>query len=496
VEVQLNDKDISTLGDETNQKSIVKAYIVNGTNVIESITLQWNLDDDAWIVPGKDLAMPGFNTIKASMAGFKQAKAEETTIKADGDDKLKLIAPIKDGKLDLDILYTNGTAFTGLGEDSNHEFITANGAITTGSKIITLNDSKESTFVVTWISDDEAETYAYRMGGITSDSGNNKTTLDNLAGGKDITFSKVDDDEVISTAGIKLKLETADQNTGIATINVTATSGTVYLDKIVTKEGMKIQLPFISVAPSTTDGAININATVNATAFVMNVTEENSDNNVNAGESFTVTINPDASDGPMAKSLSASAGTALETEDGSDKWEAYVESEIATKTLLDKSGDAYTLTITYPGEESYADVYLSELAAQITVGDSPTTPGGKTIGNIIVRDSQVSSVANSNLLVVGGSCINTVAAKILGSNTPVCGAQFTTLTGVEAGQYVIKTIASPYATGKVATLVAGYEMAETSKAATDLVNNAASYQATAGMTYKGTLTTVATAQTA
>ncbi|MDP3026482.1 MAG: hypothetical protein Q8N63_02150, partial [Nanoarchaeota archaeon] len=83
---------------------------------------------------------------------------------------------------------------------------------------------------------------------------------------------------------------------------------------------------------------------------------------------------------------------------------------------------------------------------------------------LIVDDSKIDTVKDKNLVVVGGSCINTVAAKLLGSDVPLCTAEFTAKTGVGAGQYIIKTYANPYTaadSGKVAMLVAGYEAAET-----------------------------------
>jgi hypothetical protein len=73
----------------------------------------------------------------------------------------------------------------------------------------------------------------------------------------------------------------------------------------------------------------------------------------------------------------------------------------------------------------------------------------------------MSSVAGKNLVVVGGSCINTAAAKILNSDSPLCGSAFTDATDVGATQYLIKTVQSPWSADKVAMLVAGYEAADT-----------------------------------
>ena len=128
-------------------------------------------------------------------------------------------------------------------------------------------------------------------------------------------------------------------------------------------------------------------------------------------------------------------------------------------TLDKTSTDQYTAMISYPDEQVTSLVYLAENAASITIdgqsGGSGT--GASTVTQpIVVTDSEVSSVSAKNLVVIGGSCINTVAAKLLGSETALCGADFTTKTGAGSGQYVIQTFESPYATTKIATLLTGY----------------------------------------
>jgi hypothetical protein len=118
----------------------------------------------------------------------------------------------------------------------------------------------------------------------------------------------------------------------------------------------------------------------------------------------------------------------------------------------------------------YADILFASVAAEVT-----TTGGGGTgvveLGSIAVMDSEIDTVSSKNLIVVGGSCINTVAAKLLGSDTPICGAAFTDKTGISSGQFLIQVFDSPYATGKVAMLVAGYEGADTRRAVTYLTAN-------------------------
>jgi hypothetical protein len=150
-------------------------------------------------------------------------------------------------------------------------------------------------------------------------------------------------------------------------------------------------------------------------------------------------------------------------------------------TLKDSSDSKRpTATISYPDNQVYAQAYVSSTDAVVSSGNSTTTI-------VPVKDSDIATVSTKNLIVVGGSCINTVAAKLLGSDTPICGADFTTKTGVSSGSYLIQTFASPYATSTVATLVAGYEAADTTNAVNSLKTNKP--DTTAGKKFTGTTAT-------
>ena len=120
--------------------------------------------------------------------------------------------------------------------------------------------------------------------------------------------------------------------------------------------------------------------------------------------------------------------------------------------------DQKVATISYPDEQVYAQIYIASESASITPGVTTGGGGGQVL---IVEDSKISSVNSRNLIVVGGSCINSVAAKILGSDSPLCTSEFTDATGVGPGQYLVQTVQSPYTVDKVAMLVAGYEAADT-----------------------------------
>ena len=89
------------------------------------------------------------------------------------------------------------------------------------------------------------------------------------------------------------------------------------------------------------------------------------------------------------------------------------------------------------------------------------------------------------MVVVGGSCINSVAARLLGVSAGTCGSSWSGATNVGTGQYVIQSFNSPYSSGKVALLVAGYEAAETTAASQRLVNLPTTIDTSVGNKYVG-----------
>lgn len=133
-------------------------------------------------------------------------------------------------------------------------------------------------------------------------------------------------------------------------------------------------------------------------------------------------------------------------------------------TFAKRTGDTdKQVEIWYPEDAMSVGFYIGEVSSEITPGSTGSAGGQISI----VKDSEVSTVASKNLIVVGGSCVNTVAAKILGSDAPLCGADFSTVTEVGAGGYIIKTVDAATAggtAGKVAMLVAGYNAADTTNA--------------------------------
>jgi len=132
-------------------------------------------------------------------------------------------------------------------------------------------------------------------------------------------------------------------------------------------------------------------------------------------------------------------------------------------TKEDRTNENGVATIAYPKSQMSLDVLFTEEGATSSSGN-----GTAILGSITKTDKEVSSIQNKNLIVIGGSCINSVAAQILGGN--YCSEAFTTATGVGADQFLIKVVENPYASDKIAMVVAGYEAADTTKAVEYLIN--------------------------
>ena len=124
-----------------------------------------------------------------------------------------------------------------------------------------------------------------------------------------------------------------------------------------------------------------------------------------------------------------------------------------------------------PSEQVYATISVKGKGTEVkTVEDTNVTTETPVLGGLIVKDTEINSVKDKNIIVLGGSCINSVAAKLLGLPEKTCAGDFSAKTNVWGGQFLIDTFVSPYNSEKVALLVAGYEAADTINAAKQVVS--------------------------
>ena len=140
-------------------------------------------------------------------------------------------------------------------------------------------------------------------------------------------------------------------------------------------------------------------------------------------------------------------------------------------TIIESPGnnaDDDKVVFRVPSEQVYAQI--SVLGSEEDTVETNVTfvkPTPAELGIAKITDGNIASASGKNIIVVGGSCINTVAASLLGGKA--CGAEFTAKTGVGVGQVLIQTF--DRGDGSLATVVAGYEAADTVRGVQHLLSN-------------------------
>lgn len=463
----------------------VMSYVTRGTSSsgkekIDKIILSWTADEDVFVTEDSNAIMPGFESLKLSMLEVVMPAEEVIEIGYDGDDSIEISVPIKDGVANFNLLYANSSGeFIGLGKDSTQRLVTSN----TSTLTFNLTNGNDEWFVASYASTSEAESYLLKVSSVsTPTSGSNKTTITNVVTGSPVCSDKSEGD-TCTIGEVTLTITTIFEEGSNEWVVLTRGSDSVSFHDLYTAEGLHMYLPF-SVANSTANtdrGAVTFNndptlstAGRNSDQIWLFFDEENKDETINGGTEFNITLN-DNSDGDLHVTAVDTGKSNLEYPD-TDNSVSWVSSELGTMVERIVSSDKGQATITYHGDETYARVVLT--ASDATVGGSP--------GSVpILLDTEISQAAGKNVIVVGGSCVNTYAATLLGSSTPLCGADWTAVTGVNAGEYLIQSFSR---TGdKVATLVAGYNIADTDTAATALTTQTVDTAPT--MKYKGTTAT-------
>jgi len=205
-------------------------------------------------------------------------------------------------------------------------------------------------------------------------------------------------------------------------------------------------------------------------------------------ETFTWTVQPSGSSvdqidmttsennyvGPAENSANLYTAFQLSSLDGDSDHKVGMTDYGVYLDHLNPSGndDPDELTFSVPEIQRFAQVF-------VTMGDVSASEGGAgtvmtdavnpiAVG-LAVLDKDAPAFGVQNLIVVGGPCVNSVAAELLGNPTE-CAAGFT------PGKAMIKSFEK---TGKVAILVAGYSADDTVGASRVLANHG-DYAAFAG----------------
>ena len=448
-DIELNDESVSG----------VQTLLTSGsTGTLNQVMLIWSADEDSFAADGSAVEIPGFKSIKLSYGGLTASANEEIAVKNGGSRYLELNSfPLKDATVTIPLLYGNSTGvFNGVGQDSTH-------LLRTGAAAITFAGDTDDMFVLSWSDGKDAESYVMRATNFKTDNSVDKVSFQVMKGDawSDVkTDANMSDTITVGNAEMTVGAISRSAKTVALTVSGNNNFNTLY-----SKEGMKIYLPF--AANTSAAGAVNFTAGAsgnmltghNGSSFYLVMSEEDKNGNKASGKNLTVTLSW-TSDAKAQVGAVSGGSLTNDLEIGSDdEYTNVIYSALATSYVYDQAGDQDTLKVTYHGEEAYGNFFLT--ASTATIG------GASKI--MIVTDSEVESVKDMNLVVVGGSCVNSVAATLLGSNTALCGDDFTAVTKVGAGKYIIKTYTSPYNSAKVATLVAGYNADDTKNALNKLV---------------------------
>lgn len=444
--VQMNEENVDGL----------KAYLGESSGKLDYITLAWSADDDMFITENSSIEMPGFKALKLSTTGLMVDSEEETTVEPHGE-SMELNTVIKNSDISIDILhFSSSGVIDAIGSDTDGILRTS------GTTSITYDDTNDDYFVASYANGEESESYLLRATSFSSENNDatNYTTIEQMSDGSWTSVQKVTEGDEVSLGNIELTI--GDINSDDDEVTLTATSSNTNFRSLYTASGLKVFLPYDSVAAGT-DGRINL--TASPKSYVLRFSEEDEDGYVAAGNNFTLNLTANSDNDPTVVSVLSGTNGSAEIGD-SDKFLSRVYSALATSVLHDTGGDQDSVSITYYGEEVPFKLLLT--APDVTTSSS--NGGSGSTNTMVVTDAEMSKYENMNLVVVGGSCINTVAQKLLGADAALCAADFTAKTGVNAGEYLVKTYESPYNSAKVATLVAGYNAADTVNAADFLVN--------------------------
>lgn len=493
-EIELNDNSVAKV-----RSYLYHAAGGSATAKVDKIVIEWRSDGDTFITPKSELTLPGMGGLKFSMTEFVRPTEELIQVQNDGSDTVELRVPLKDGLAAINLLYqVNKTAanYAGIGEAADKRLATSpTGRMTFWEK--KNNADYHAYFVATFNDSDNGESYLLDLTPET-DTGNkrNETGVKNVVTGLMEASDKIAGDKV-TIGDASFTIESIFVNGTDEYVNITAGTNTVF-NTVYSKGGLRIYLPFYTESTTqagtyqilTEDGAANqsfsfhgvftselasqaaIGAFGNGTitgknnqSWFLTMDGEDKDDNIAAGSAFEVRLefNTDSKTEidqvNTTGTFAASGGVQGIEQANTDAYQAYVYDDVAAKIVHKTNPDQDSVEIYYPSgaggvSQSYGKVFLTDVAAK-------SVPEG---GAVIVKDTEVSSVASKNLIIVGGSCINSAAATLVGG--ALCGSAWMDATNVGSGQFLVKAYPDSTLTSELAMLVAGYEAADTQAAST------------------------------
>ena len=476
-DVELNDASISNLPVTIN-------YSGSSTGTkLNKIQIRWDADDDQFVTETNSISMPGFGALKLSTTGLEYPAEEVIQVKAGSDSYIQLVDfPLRDATVSIPIIYGDNKNFTGIGQK-------ASGMLgTTNDSRLRIDGDAFDYFIVSWSDGKDGESYYMKVSNWINDSGTTKISVqykdDSSSTGWTDAGSSVKEGDEVSVGNTVLTVGNIDKTNKI--VNFTAGSN-VKFDRLYSKEGATVFLPYNETfgggsCPMGTAGQFNcLNLTTQVSGggkMNLTISEEDKDGNKYGGHNITLELGWNTASTREVEVTDVLYLVGLSTKGASteiqstDVFRNFVYSELASEVLWTKpSSGQKSVKIIYHGDEVSANVFLSESSAT------------SSAGNMVFKDNEKTSWETKNIIVVGGTCINTAAAMALGVAEGTCGADWVTATGVGAGKYLIESVEDQPMAGKIALVVAGFNADDTTAAANRVTKKPETVDTTAGKKY-------------
>lgn len=421
-------------------------------------------NDDLFLAKGENWTDPILNRFKITYQGL-EANTETISVSTSGDDGTLTLKNIVGDELEIPFVLDDATNQTFPGDEfiSNiNATITQDGSSgTAGSGNLLIANSDSCTGNASVENCEGIKLLVVGTGGEARiieieeiDVNNNKIDLVQVSPDStnkwDDTYTDGVDKEIVlgGLATIKLNInETANKVTAthINTCGSACNAGDFLTDLA---------------------GEINIrfdNSTNKSNVYLFN---DDGDDLLGAGGPFPVLTFEDDTGGDMIINNDPNNKLNWMTEKKDSDYEVAIDNINWGAIFRFDSENDDDLTIAYPEEEVIHKVYVSEVLANIP--ELVQVDTGAVVGNLLFLDTELTSELKSkNLVVVGGSAVNRIAAELLGLSYPTYGdseawQNATDVTG--EGQAIVKLLDNPYATGKQALLVAGWSGSDTRKA--------------------------------
>ena len=442
---------------------------------IEKIEISLMADDDLFIQAGEKLSehleddSGLLGTWDILFSGLEEVSTESIKIYPEDDNQYMLsFVDGSDNKVEVPLAYQDGQDLRLGGEDIDADTLHLNGQgpIIDGNYFI-VSPRQEKSFAFQYKGADKPDT-----------DGQGLLYFDNLGGGEE-----------------EVKYEYTSNAESIASLKVSGKTYDIYVsdgDPRATGEGgspekdFDIRMDIIGSGDrdgggdgaydGQNDGSVKVYTPAGATIMfdttsigsgellvsVSSDNDEDASSEAPTPATFKIRVDRDsANDLGIAPSIVA--GDAMLTYPlDSDADKKYTYTSLGTRVEIDTDSDPDSVEIMYPENQRSPAVFITSSTA--TISSSAESSEGdvnyyETMAINVgagVLASEVPDVAAQNVIAVGGPCVNSVAAELLGSTSENC------FEGFEQGKAMIKLMEHP--NGNVGMIVAGYAAEDTRKA--------------------------------